>query len=378
MASRQATIRVQDLNGLLNNLFPPQFAEEWDNVGLQVGDPQAVVEKVLVCLDPTGAALEQAARVSAQLIISHHPLIFRPPKTLTPTDSTGRLVWQAARDGIAVLSAHTNLDRARPGLNDWLAERLGLVDVTPLLLGSGQELFKLVVFIPADHLEPVADAMFAAGAGQLGKYDRCSFRSAGTGTFRGGEGSQPFLGRQGEVESASEIRLEVIVPAERLSRVTRKLLKAHPYEEVAYDLLPLANRRDDIGLGRIGRLPQPLPLEEFVGQVHSALGCRSLRWVGEAERSVTKVAVCGGSGASLLAEALRQGADVLVTGDVKYHDAKNAQELQIGLIDAGHFATEHLMVEQLVATLKQAVAERNWPLEIVPMIGEQDPFRVRK
>jgi dinuclear metal center YbgI/SA1388 family protein len=376
MASRQPTIRVQDLSGLLNNLFPPQFAEEWDNVGLQVGDPQAVVRKILVCLDPTEAALHQAENESAQLVVSHHPLIFRPLKNLTPTDSTGRLVWQAVRGGIAVISAHTNLDRARPGLNDWLAEQLGLVNAQPLLLGSGQELFKLAVFVPADHLDSVAEALFAAGAGQLGNYDRCSFRAAGTGTFRGGEGSQPFLGRQGAMESVSEVRLEVLVPVERLSRVTQKLLKAHPYEEVAYDLLPLANRREDIGLGRIGRLAQPSPLEAFVGQVKSALGCQNPRWVGEPERMVAKVALCGGSGASLLPEALRQGADVLVTGDVKYHDAKIAQEQQIGLIDAGHFATEHLMVERLVATLQQAVAERNWPLEIIPMNGEQDPFRV--
>ena len=377
MASRQPTVRVQDITGLLNRLYPPQFAEDWDNVGLQVGDPQAAVTKILVCLDPTCAALEQAAAGNAQLVISHHPLIFRPLKSLTPSDATGKLVWQAARAGIAVASVHTNLDRARPGLNDWLAERLQLHDTTPLQFGQGQELFKLVVFVPATHLDQVAETLFGAGAGQIGNYDRCSFRTDGIGTFRAGAGAEPFIGRQGEMAAVDEVRFEALVPAEQLARVTQKLLKAHPYEEVAYDLLPLANRREDIGLGRIGRLAQAVALEAFAGQVQAALGCDALRWVGEPTRRVSKVALCGGSGASLLADAVRQGADVLVTGDVKYHDAKIAQELNIGLIDAGHFATEHLMVGQLASTLRLAVAERNWSLEVIPMTGELDPFQYK-
>lgn len=376
MASRQQSVRVQDINGLLNRLYPPEFAEEWDSVGLQVGDPLARVEKILVCLDPTWEALELARAQSAQLLISHHPLIFRPLKNLTPSDATGRLVWQAAREGLAVISLHTNLDRAFPGLNDWLAEQLRVSDAVPLQTGRGPELFKLVVYVPSEYLDPVAEALFAAGAGQIGHYDRCSFRSSGTGTFRPGAEAQPFIGRQGETEHCSEFRLEVLVPAEHLARVTRKMLKAHPYEEVAYDLLPLANQRTDIGLGRIGRLAQPITLAAFAGQVKDALGGASLRWVGEPNRLVGKVALCGGSGASLLAEAVRQGADVLVTGDVKYHDAKIAQELNIGLIDAGHFATEQLMVARLVAVLEQEVSERNWALEIIPMAGETDPFRI--
>lgn len=377
MASRQQSVRVQDINGLLNRLYPPGYAEEWDNVGLQVGDPQARVEKILVCLDPTRDALELARAESAQLLISHHPLIFRPLKNLTPSDATGRLVWQAARDGLAVISLHTNLDRACPGLNDWLAEQLRISDAVPLQAGRDPQLFKLVVYVPAEHVEPVAEALFAAGAGQIGNYDRCSFRTPGTGSFRPGVAAQPFIGRQGETEHCSEFRLEVLVPAERLDQVTRKMLKAHPYEEVAYDLLPLANRRSDIGLGRIGRLEQPVVLEAFVGQVKAALGCESLRWVGEPDRQVAKVALCGGSGASLLAEALRQGADVLVTGDVKYHDARSAQEMNIGLIDAGHFATEQLMVARLVEVLRQEMSERNWAVQMIPMSGETDPFRIR-
>jgi len=368
--------RIQDLTGLLNSLYPVQYAEEWDNVGLQVGDPQGHVSRVLVCLDTTEQVLAQAEQLGAEAVISHHPLIFKPLKSLSPTDETGQLVWRAARGGIAVLAAHTNLDRACPGLNDWLAERLEVADPQPLLLGGGQELFKLVVFVPAGHETQVADALFAAGAGQVGNYDRCSFRSVGTGTFRGGDGTTPFLGTPGVEEQAEELRLEVIVPREALNRCLARLLRAHPYEEVAYDLIPLANRRPDIGLGRIGRLVEPLPLRDFAARVATRLGTATLRWVGDGGQPVHKVALCGGSGASLLPEAVRQGADVLVTGDVKYHEARSAEHQEIGLIDAGHFATEQLAVAGLVAALERKARERGLKLEFITMEGESDPFRV--
>lgn len=367
--------RVQDLTGLLNSLYPAQYAEEWDNVGLQVGDPQAIVSRVLVCLDTTESAMIAAEQLGAEAIVSHHPLIFKPLKSLSPTDETGQLVWRAARGGIAVLAAHTNLDRARPGLNDWLAERLEVQQAQPLQLGGGQELFKLVVFVPAGHETQVAEALFAAGAGQVGNYDRCSFRSAGTGTFRGGEATQPFLGTPGVEEQAEELRLEVIVAREALSRVQNKLLKAHPYEEVAFDLIPLANRRSDIGLGRIGRLAEPLPLAAFAARVAERLDTTTLRWVGDGEQKVSKVALCGGSGAFLLQEAARQGADVLVTGDVKYHEARSAEFQGVGLIDAGHFASEQLAVAGLVAALTEKARERGLNLEFITMEGETDPFR---
>jgi len=373
--TRQQTSRIQDLGGLLNALYPAQFAEDWDNVGLQVGDPLARVERVLVCLDPTREALAQASELKVQAIISHHPLIFKPLRQLTPTNTTGRLVWEAVRDGIAIFAVHTNLDRARPGLNDWLADRLQLQTCQPLQLGQAGELTKLVVFVPEGHQDQVSEALFAAGAGRIGNYDRCSFRSAGTGTFRGGAGTEPFLGRPGETEQADELRLETIVAREHLARVTRALLKSHPYEEVAFDLIPLENQRGDIGLGRIGPLAEATTLAAFAGQVKQALGCQTLRWTGQADQRVAKVALCGGSGASLLQEAVRQGADVLVTGDVKYHDARSALEQGIGLVDAGHFATEQLMVAGLTGALSQAAEERGLPLEFIAMNREADPFQ---
>ena len=283
--------RIQDLVGLLNALYPPGLAEPWDNVGLQVGDPAAELRRVLVCLDPTDAALAAAVEAQAQAVLAHHPLIFTPLRNLTPSDAAGRVAFEAVRSGVAVLAVHTNLDRGQDGLNDWLAVRLG---VSPCqVLAAGGDLLKLVVYVPAGHEEAVAEALFAAGAGRIGRYDRCSFRGEGIGTFRAGEGASPFLGRVGETERAAEIRLETILPREAQHRVVTRLLKAHPYEEVAYDLIPLANQREDIGLGRIGRLDETLFLEAFAARVKESLGAASLRVVGKPQRPVTKVGVVG-------------------------------------------------------------------------------------
>ncbi len=371
---KERIARIQDLAGLLHALYPPHLAESWDNVGLQVGDPSARVDRALVCLDPSERAVEEAQAVGAQAIVTHHPLIFKALSTVSPVDETGRIVYGAVQRGIAVLNAHTNLDRARDGLNDWLAERLGIAESTPLGPGD-DDLLKLVVFVPVGYEGRVAQALFRGGAGHIGAYDACSFQSPGTGTFRAGEGTDPFLGEKGRVERAAEIRLETIVPRHRLARTLERLLKAHPYEEPAYDLIALANRRTDVGLGRIGRLPRPLTLGEYVRQIKDALGVDALRVVGDADRQVHKIAVCGGSGASVYAEARRQGADLLVTGDLKYHDAKRAEFDEMALVDAGHFATEHLMVPHLTTALERAAQQRAVPISFIELKGEKDPFR---
>lgn len=372
---KESLVRIQDLLGLVNTLYPPVLSEEWDNAGLQAGDPSAELKRVLVCLDPSEKALDAAREAGAQALLTHHPLLFRALKNLTPVDEMGRILFRSIREGVAVLCAHTNLDKAAPGLNDWLAERLGVLDVSPLSPHRGGDLLKLVVFVPKGYEDAVAEALFRGGAGQVGHYERCSFALAGTGTFRPGEGTDPFLGRQGETERVGEIRLETILPRESQAKVVEKMLKAHPYEEVAYDLIPLANGRPLVGLGRVGRLAQPTTLSDFAAGVKAALGGASLRLVGEPARKVAKVAVCGGSGASLLNEAARQGADVLVTGDLKYHEARSAESRGLAVIDAGHFATEHLMVKGMAGALRQEAERRGLNIEFVEMEGEEDPFK---
>jgi dinuclear metal center YbgI/SA1388 family protein len=372
MANQQH--RIQDLVGLVHKLYDPELAEEWDNVGLQVGDPGAPLKRVMVALDPCLSALEAARDAGAQALVTHHPLLFRPLKRVTPDDAIGKFLWTAVRSGVAVICAHTNLDCAVDGLNSWLATQLGVQQGKPLQPSAGDYL-KLVVFVPAGHEQGLAEALFSAGAGKIGAYDQCSFRGMGTGTFRAGEGTDPFIGEIGRQEEVAELRLETIVPRRKLPRVLDKMQQAHPYEEVAYDLVPLQNQVPGAGLGRIGRLEQPLTLEAFADRVKESLHCSHLRLIGERGRTVQKIALCGGSGAGLVQTAHRQGADVLVTGDVKYHDARLAEELGIALVDAGHFATEKLMIEKVAEALRSAARQRHWEIQFETYAGEQDPFR---
>ncbi|SHI94155.1 dinuclear metal center protein, YbgI/SA1388 family [Malonomonas rubra DSM 5091] len=372
--AKQKIARLADLVGLLNGLYAPSLAEDWDNVGLQLGDPTTEIERILVCLDAEERALDEAERAAAKLVISHHPLIFKGLKRLTPADEPGRVIFRAIRNNIAIYSAHTNLDRAADGLNDWLAARLGLENCTPVERPQAGGYYKLVVYVPKGHEQEMMTALFAAGAGHIGEYDHCSFRTEGTGSFRGNDSTDPFIGQPGELEQTSEYRLETIVPGAALAKVVARMIKTHPYEEVAYDLIPLANTRSDIGLGRIGRLPQKVTLKAFAEQVKQQLNLPALRLVGDQGMGIEKVAVCGGSGASLLGDAIRLGADCLVTGDVKYHDAQRARSEGLALIDAGHFATEQIMVAELASRVRQALAERQLPVEVIEMTGEQDPF----
>ena len=367
--------RIQDLVGLVHKLYAPELAEDWDNVGLQVGDPGAPLKRVMVSLDPGLSAVQAAHDASAQALVTHHPLLFHPIKRLTPEGAVGQVLWAAMRDGVAIISAHTNLDCAVDGLNSWLAMRLGVQQSVPLQPVAGDYL-KLIVFVPSGHEQPVAEALFSAGAGQIGTYDQCSFRSRGEGTFRPGQGANPFVGEIGQTEHTDEIRLETIVPRRKLARVLEKMQKVHPYEEVAYDLVSLQNQVPGAGLGRLGRLEQETTLDGFAAMVKDALGCDHLRLTGSGSRMVHKVALCGGSGAGLLQTAHRQGADVLVTGDIKYHDARQAEELGIALIDAGHFATESLMIEQVADALQVAARQRHWEVVFETYSGEQDPFRL--
>jgi dinuclear metal center YbgI/SA1388 family protein len=366
--------RLTDILGWLNSRYPAALAEDWDNVGLQVGDPAAEVTKILISLDIEQVALDKAEQLGVDLIISHHPLIFRPLKKITPTDTTGRLLMQAIKKDIALVSMHTNLDRAADGLNDWLASRLGVEQTVPLEPAQGGHYQKLVIYVPVGHEEQVMEAVFAAGGGHIGNYDRCSFRVQGTGSFRPGAESDPYIGLPGQFEEPAEVRLEFIFPVALTAKIVAKAVKSHPYEEVAYDLIPLANRRGDIGLGRIGRLPQPLTLEQFSGRVKQALQVENLRLCGGKERLITKVALCGGSGMSVYSEALRQGADCLVTGDVKFHEAQRARTDGLTLIDAGHFASEHFMVQELAQRLKEFISDRHYLTEVIEMDDERDPF----
>lgn len=367
-------VSCQVIIDLIEKFAPRRMAEDWDNVGLQVGHPADRVSRVLVTLDLTEAVVQEAVAAGADLIVTHHPLIFRPLKQLRFDLPEGKLLQQLIRHGIAVFAAHTNLDNCDRGVNTVLAERLGLQDVR-ILTPRQEKLVKVVVFVPWEFEEQVRQAMCVNGAGWIGNYSDCTFALAGKGTFRPLEGTNPFIGKLGELEQVEEIRLETIVREQDLGRVLKAMLKVHPYEEVAYDLYPLLNEGAAYGLGRIGNLPEPVTLEALGKRVAETLGTVPIRLAGDPERNVSRVAVCGGSGGGLVSAAAFAGAEVLVTGDVKHHEALDALGRGLAVIDAGHYGTENPVVPVLAAYLETEL--RNSGKEVAIMVSQvnTDPFQ---
>ena len=367
--------KLSDILGIIRKIAPPSLAEAWDNSGLQRGDPLAEITRIMVALDATPAVVESALTSACQLLVTHHPLIFKAQKSISTVGTPGSQIHAAIRGGLAVISMHTNYDSAEGGLNDLLAKRIGLSGCTPLQVMPSGELVKLVVFVPDDHFDRVRLALLPHSA-LLGAYRDCSFAAPGKGTFTPLDGANPFIGSVGEREQVSEQRLELLINRAGLPRVIKTLLSVHPYEEPAFDIYPLLNEGTRQGLGRLGILAEPVSLATFSAWLRENLPAPGLRFVGDPDSIVARVALCSGGGASLMARAARSGADVLLTGDVKYHDARDAQDLGIALIDAGHFHTEIIMVDEVVARLGRMLASAGYgECEVVPCRVEYDPFR---
>jgi dinuclear metal center YbgI/SA1388 family protein len=357
---------VGDVQQSIEAWAPREIAFEGDNTGLQCGDPAAPVRGILVALDPTEEVALEAQRTNANVIVTHHPLLFHPARSVTPQDGVGRILRLLLKADGALVSAHTNLDFARGGTSFALAEKLGLREIA-FLHQPHRITKKIVTFVPLRDAERVAAAMADAGAGIIGNYDYCSFSVEGIGRFRGNEASSPAVGRKGSLEQVQEVRLEMVVPSWNVSRVVDAMRAAHPYEEVAYDVYPTENRSNDYGMGVVGKLPRPVRLETFLRTIKRVLGTQGLRFTGRPGGLVQGVAACGGSGADLLAEAVRHGADVFVTADVKYHSFRDATG-SIALVDAGHFETEFPVVDAIVKHLTTVIRGR----------GERIPVRAAR
>lgn len=341
----------------MEQIAPKSLAVPDDRIGLQLGSLRTEVSHVLVALDVTEEVVEEAIQLGAKLIIAHHAIIFRPLKDLQTDTSAGRLYEKLIKHDIAVYISHTNYDVAEGGMNDLMAEALGLQEVKVLEKLHEDRLMKLVVFVPVSHVEQVRSAMLDVGAGWIGDYSHCSFLTQGTGTFKPLEGSNPFIGQHGKMEEVDEVRLETVVPQSIKSRVVRAMLKAHPYEEVAYDLYPLAIEGRQSGLGRVGKLEQAVKLREVAELVKERFDVPHVRVVGPLDREIKKVAVLGGSGSRYVKHALFHGADVLVTGDIDYHTAHDALAAGMCIIDPGHHAEKIMKVN--VAKQLQAAAEQH-------------------
>ena len=360
---------------LVNELYPESTAASWDNVGLQVGDPDWPIDRVLVTLDVTHAVVDEAANHPNTLVLAHHPLLFRPLARLTPDTAAGRTALAAATARVAVLAAHTNLDAATDGAgtSQPVADILGLVDTRPLTTADGPASHKLVTFVPEEHVDAVIDALAATGAGTIGDYERCSFRSQGIGTFTPGEGTDPHTGTIGEANSEPEWRVEMVVAGSSLSTVIRALERAHPYEEVAWDLYPLVELPRP-GLGIVGRLPTAMPLRAVANVLRDELPSPHLRVAGERERLIHTVATVGGAGDSLIDAALDAGVDLCVTGDLRHHVTLDALEMGMALIDAGHHGTEHAALAPWRDRLEAAARERGLTASLVVSSVSTDPW----
>lgn len=322
---------------------PLPLQDGFDNAGLQVGLTDAEVTGVLLCLDVTEAVVDEAVALGCNLIVSHHPLIFSPLKRVTGNTYVERCVIKALANGIAIYSAHTNLDNAPGGVNYRIAAKLGLQNVKILVPKEGA-LLKLSVYVPVAHADAVRSALFAAGCGNIGNYGSCSYNAVGYGTFEAGEGANPFCGSVGTLHKEEEVRIDTIMPAYIKGRVVKALLAAHPYEEPAFDIYPLQNSWDSVGAGIVGELPVAADETAFLQQVKGTFAVGSVRHTGLLGRAVKRVALCGGAGGSFAGAAVAAGADVYITGEARYHDLFNyAGKMLVAVI--GHYESEQFTME---------------------------------
>lgn len=369
---------LADIDLFLESIAPRRLAQGWDNVGLLMGDPRATINKVMTCLTVTPETAAEAIAGSAELIVSHHPILFKATRTLRGDRAETEAVWRLATAGVAVISPHTAFDDAPGGINELLAEKIGLLKVGPLRTSKDIQAiefykYKIVVFTPRTDLERVSAAAFAAGAGTIGGYSECSFSTSGVGTFLGDDSTNPTVGRKGRREHVRERKLEFVCPADRLGEVVQAVRTSHSYEEPAIDVYPLADDkpRADRPSGRIGELKAPESLGDFARRIASALKSNQLMFTGNPKRSIKRVAIACGAGDDFLGDAARSAADVLLTGEARYHRAVESETLGIALITAGHHATERPGVENLAARIAAEFPN----LSVWASCDEHDPLR---
>ena len=336
-------VRIKDIANALEMFAPLPLQEGFDNAGLQVGLTEAEVAGVLLCLDVTEKVVDEAVASGCNLIVSHHPLIFSPLKKITGRNYVERCVIKALQNGIAIYSAHTNIDSAKGGVNYRIAEILGLQNVR-ILVPKEDSLLKLAVYVPVSHTDAVRKALFDAGCGNIGNYDSCSYNVNGYGTFKANEGCNPFCGEIDKLHKEEEVRIETIMPAYIKNRVVAALLAAHPYEEPAYDIYPLKNSWEGAGLGVVGDLPCERDEKDFLNEVKEKFGVGSLRHTAFLGNKVKRVALCGGSGASFADAAIAAGAQVYITGEARYHDLFNYED-RILMAIIGHYESEQYTMD---------------------------------
>jgi len=342
-------MKIKEVTSYLEDLFPISIQESYDNCGLIIGNKEDEISGIMVCLNLTIEVIQESIEKSCNFIISHHPLIFNGIKKIDTSLASHKIIVECIKRDIAVYSIHTNADKQFPGLNSHIAESLSLQNIK-VLEPAEKMLKKLVVFCPESHAEKVREAIFEAGAGKIGKYDSCSYNLSGFGSFKAGDDTNPYVGKKNEIHYENEIRIETIFPNYLQSVIINKMLTVHPYEEVAYDIYSLDNKHATLGLGAIGDLSEPVELQVFLQTIKEVFSISYLRYSGILNKKIKKVAICGGSGASLIKTAKHAGADIFISSDFKYHDFEIPYS-DFLIVDAGHYETEIKFKEFLISIL---------------------------
>ena len=365
--------KLAEVIAAIEAIAPPALAEPWDNVGLIVGDRGQRVTRAMLTIDYTADVAEEARAAGCELIVSYHPPIFEGHKRFTRDGATA-LAFEAARRGVAIYSPHTALDVADGGTNDVLADAVAMTNRRPLRPrdGGAQAHHKLAVYVPRASADAVAEAMFAAGAGGVGRYARCSFRVDGVGTFQGDATTSPAVGTPGAFTRVDETRVEMLAPIANLDDIIAAMKAAHPYEEVAFDLLPLAASPPTPGIGRVGRLPGAITLEMVANLLRRSIGVERLLIAGDGEAMISTVAVCAGAGGSLLKDAIAARVDLYVTGEMRHHDALAARRAGVSVICTLHSNSERATL----AVLARRLGERVPNVSFAVSVADRDPFRI--
>jgi dinuclear metal center YbgI/SA1388 family protein len=365
-------MKVSDVIKQVEQFTPPALAQDWDNTGLLVGEADKQVKNILLTIDITKAVLGEAKKLKTGMIISYHPVIWDGLKQIAVEGPSG-IVYQLIRAGISVYSIHTSLDVAAGGVNDGLAEMVGIIDAKPIgdyVQDETRDNYKLVVFVPVGSVDKVTDAVFEAGAGWIGNYSHCGFRATGQGSFLPRDGAHPAIGKKGRLETVEEIRFECIVPAPKLDVVLAAMKKAHPYEEPAFDVFKLCNPRDRLGLGRIGRLANPTQLSQIISRIKKQTGAKAIGIVGRNRRIVRTAAVCAGSCGKIINQVIVQKADLYVTGELKHHQALAAQEADMTCLCLSHSVSERFILKKFAKQLQKRLKG----ITITVSKKDADPF----
>ncbi len=365
-------MKVNNIIKQIEQIAPPRLAQDWDNTGFLVGDTNQQVKNILLTIDITEAVVGEAKKLKAGMIISYHPVIWDGLKQVT-ADGPGNIVYQLVQAGISVYSIHTSLDVVTDGVNDGLAEMVGIIDARPIgdyVQDETKDNYKLIVFVPTAAIDKVTNAVFEAGAGWIGNYSHCGFKVPGRGSFLPREGAKPAIGKKGKLETVEEIRFECIVPAARLDVVLAAMKKAHPYEEPAFDVFKLCNPQDKLGLGRIGRLATPTPLSQIITKIKRQTGAKAIGIVGRDKHIVRKAAVCAGSCGKIINQVIAQRVDLYVTGELKHHQALAAQEANLTCLCLSHSVSERFILKKLAKQLQKQLKG----VKIAVSKKDADPF----